>query len=497
MKNKNLVCVLATSIIIWGVRWSCYSQQPWSTMIPGVGTFSSPRVTDLNQDGIDDVVIGAGREEFQVCDSAVIAINGSNGQMIWHASAQDQIFGSAIFQDINQDGIKDVFIGGRSAELMAINGRNGKVLWRFLDANQLLPNGETRWFNFYNGQWVPDQDGDGHQDLLLANGGDVMKEPYDTNRPPGYLVVVSAQTGQLLARAAMPDGHETYLSPTLLPGPNPQNPRIVFGTGGETVGGALYVTDLRSVIKEDLSQAILLDQSNDKGYIGPPAVVDLNQDGQLDIVANAVNGRLLAFDGQHYKQLWEVPIPSTESYSSVALGHFNEDTTPDVFVSYGTGVWPKLDWSVQMMVNGATGTIEYMDSLGFYQNTTPVVADFNGDGIDEVLMSLNIQEVDELYRKYFYTTLIVIEFKSGETVQIAHKLKGNNLSSTPWIGDLDQDGYLDFLYCHGTNLRHTYTFDGMQLHRYTTEIPVYKPIIWGAYQGSQYDGVYKSQRFKP
>ena len=85
--------------------------------------------------------------------------------------------------------------------------------------------------------------------------------------------------------------------------PNDQNPRIVFGTGGETVGGALYVTDLKSVIKEDLSQAILLDQSNDKGYIGPPAVVDLNHDGQLDIVANAVNGRLLAFDGQHYQTI--------------------------------------------------------------------------------------------------------------------------------------------------------------------------------------------------
>ena len=130
------------------------------------------------------------------------------------------------------------------------------------------------------------------------------------------------------------------------------------------------------------------------------------------------------------KQLWEVPIPSTESYSSVALGYFNADKTPDVFVSYGTGVWPKLDWSVQMMVNGATGTVEYMDSLGFYQNTTPVVADINGDGMDEILMSLNIQEVDELYRKYFYTTLIIIEFKSNETVQVAHKLEGNNLSST-------------------------------------------------------------------
>lgn len=32
--------------------------QSWSTPLPGMGTFSSPRVTDLNGDGIGDVVVG-------------------------------------------------------------------------------------------------------------------------------------------------------------------------------------------------------------------------------------------------------------------------------------------------------------------------------------------------------------------------------------------------------------------------------------------------------
>ncbi len=486
-----------TCILIIG--FGCFmevvtAQQPWSIPINGVGTFSSPRVTDLNMDGTDDIILGAGREEFLACDSAVMAINGKNGKMLWHVSATDQIFGSAIFQDINGDGIKDVFIGGRSAELMAIDGSKGKVLWRFLKSNKLKANGESRWFNFYNGQWIPDQDNDGFEDLLVSNGGDVMKEPYDTNRPPGYLVVISAKTGKLLARAEMPDGQETYLSPALLPGENPLNPGIVFGTGGETVGGGLYVTDLKAVMNEGLHGAVLLDKSEQKGYIGPPAIVDLNQDEHPDIVTNSVNGRLLAFDGRTYQRIWEVEMPNTESYSSVALGYFNNDDTPDVFVSYGTGVWPELDWSVQMMVNGATGTIEYRDSLGYYQNTTAVVADFNGDGRDEVLMSLNMQEMDEYYRKFFYTTMIVIEFKSGETVQISQKLNGSNLSSTPWIGDLDNNGYLDFLYCHGTNLRHTYTFDGIQIHRFVTQIPIYNPIVWGAYQGSYYDGVFRSEK---
>jgi len=38
-----------------------FAQQSWTKELQGIGTFSSPRVTDLNQDGIKDIVLGAGR----------------------------------------------------------------------------------------------------------------------------------------------------------------------------------------------------------------------------------------------------------------------------------------------------------------------------------------------------------------------------------------------------------------------------------------------------
>ena len=58
------------------------AQKSWSVSYRGMGTFSSPRVTDLTGDGIGDVIFGAGREEFQACDSAVIAVDGQNGKML-------------------------------------------------------------------------------------------------------------------------------------------------------------------------------------------------------------------------------------------------------------------------------------------------------------------------------------------------------------------------------------------------------------------------------
>src|SRR5688500_3553740 len=71
----------------------------WDKLIGQIGTFSSPRAIDLTGDNILDIVLGAGKVEFQYTDSAVIALNGADGSLLWTAAARDQIFGSASFMD--------------------------------------------------------------------------------------------------------------------------------------------------------------------------------------------------------------------------------------------------------------------------------------------------------------------------------------------------------------------------------------------------------------
>ncbi len=462
--------------------------QAWEIELPGIGTFSSPRCIDLSGDGVLDVVMGAGREEFIKCDSAVIALDGKSGEMLWHVPAIDQIFGSAIFQEISGDGIPDVFIGGRSAELFAIDGKTGNVIWNFCKANNIKKRAKQGWFNFYNPQFIRDQDGDQVRDLLVSNGGDVMAEPFDTNRPAGHLVVISSKTGRLIQRAAMPDGKEIYMSIAVIP--DGADPKIVFGTGGETVGGNLWLGKLSDVLTGDLTNSLRLDSCASKGYIGPPVLVDIKEDGHLDVITNSVDGRMLAFDGQTWEPLWQIHIPHTESYSSLAVGQFGKDSVPDFFVSYGKGVWPSLGSGIQKLVSGKTGAVLFTDSLGFYQNTTALAYDLSGDGRDEIIMSLNFHELNEIYQKFFYTMLVSINFATGAIERLSEVYQGSNLSSTPWAGDLDQDGYLDIIYFHGTNLRHTYTFDGMKVHRLSTQIPVRRKVKWGAYQGSGYDGIF-------
>ena len=90
------------------------SQGSWSKQLHGIGTYSSPRISDLNNDGIGDIILGAGRVEFESCDTAIFALNGLNGDLLWNVTAYDQVFGSAALKDLNNDGIEDVVINGRS-----------------------------------------------------------------------------------------------------------------------------------------------------------------------------------------------------------------------------------------------------------------------------------------------------------------------------------------------------------------------------------------------
>lgn len=461
-------------------------QNTWEKKLPGVGTFSSPRVADLNDDGVGDIILGAGRVEFQSCDSAVIALDGKTGDLLWNVSAKDQIFGSASLLDITNDGIVDVFISGRSAELIAINGKTGNVIWRFKAPNSSI----NTWFNFYNSQFIPDQNNDGVQDILVSNGGDVLAEPYDPNRPAGQLVIFDSTNGEIISRAIMPDGKETYMSVAVLPGQTSDFKNVIYGTGGETLGGNLFLTSIAEIMAGDLSKSIKLDSSKTKGFIAPAAWVDLNNDGIHDIVANAVDGRLIAIDGKTHQSIWTAFMKDTEAYSSLAIGRFNSDSIPDLFVSYAQGVWPKLNYTKQYLVDGKTGNIQFMDSLGFYQTSTPVVAELTGDNLDEVLLSVNYQSFDSLQLKYLHNMLVVIDFKTMEVIELDLKNDGYNISSTPWIGDLDENGYLDLVYCHSTNAKQSFTYDGMQVNRIDSQVSIKRKIKWGAYMGSAYNGVY-------
>lgn len=459
----------------------------WDQLIRNTGTFSSPRATDLNRDGIKDIVFGAGKVEFQPSDSGVIALNGADGSILWMVGARDQIFGSPGFMDITNDGIPEVFIGGRSAELMAIDGENGNILWEYFPQGDSVDFTEFRVYNFYNPQFVRDADDDGVLDLLIANGGYVKAGPYDLNRPPGKLMIISSVKGKLIAEGYMPDEKETYMS-SLVMDPGSSNPGIIFGSGGERISGHLYITTLKEVLDGDLSGARILATGKHKGFVAPPVIADITQDGVNDIIVGAVEGRIMALDGVSYQIIWRLEFPGTEIYSSLGVGFFDSDEIPDFFVNLGIGTFPNLMQSMQLSISGATGEILRQDSLGAFHYGSPSVYDLDEDGFDEVIYHLN-----DVTASLVKNELKVFDINNDSIYSLSGPWNGANLGSTPLLIDLDSDHLLDVITIHENNPVDFFSVEfktGIEIHRIKLKVPVHRPIRWGSYMGSSYNGIF-------
>jgi outer membrane protein assembly factor BamB len=103
----------------------------WSKNFPVSESQSSPRTADLNKDGIFDIVIEAGKNEFQKSDMGIFALDGKSGVLLSKQESVDQVYGSATLYDVTGDQVKDVFVEGRSPQLKAIDRRSGALLWEF------------------------------------------------------------------------------------------------------------------------------------------------------------------------------------------------------------------------------------------------------------------------------------------------------------------------------------------------------------------------------
>ncbi len=470
---------------------SCRQDKSWYQDFPVIGSYSSPRLSDLNGDGTLDIVIGAGKNEFVPLEYGVLAINGENGELLWTFAATDQVVGSATFLDVTRDGIADVFIGGRNAQLFGIDGATGQEIWSFNVVEGPTPAHTYMRFNFYNTQTVDDQDGDGIRDLLVSNGGNVQAAPYSmNNRFPGTLAILSSKSGKILNVAQMPDSLETYMSVVLHDFHGRGQEEIIFGTGGETIGGDLYRVPLQSLRQNDLSDAIRLLKGEGHGFIAPVSLSDLNRDGVSDIIANWHGGTVYAIDGSTNHILWQLDHPNTEYNSSPTIGYFTDDAVPDIYCYATKGQWPFSQGATHFLIDGRDGSVILEKALGCSGTSSGVAFDYDSDNIDEVLISINEYDCQRKRNHKVSLTLNILDFNDGALIPLDQPIKAKNIASTPWVGDLDGDQQWDIVYSLLTNTLLFYEVGGMRIQRRSLKKKYQRMPSWGAYMGSHYDGIF-------
>jgi len=475
--KQLILCVL----LVCGAG-ALQSQTVWTGYADSTANLSSPRAADLNNDGVLDIVFGAGRDGFSN-PNGVVAIDGATGATLWTYTTRDEVFGSAIFMDITADGIPDVFIVGREAQFLALNGADGSLIWDF------WPHGTdptvSGYYNFYNPQFIHDVDSDGTPDILVSNGGDHAAPVWQTTRPPGHLMVLSGQTGQELVMIVVPDSAEIYCSPVVADLKNDGNPWVLFGTGGETLPGHFYAALLSDVLAGTLANAVILANHATKGFVAPASICE-TPTGEKLIYIQGYAGDIIAIRGSDFTRVWDFVIPGTESSSSITIGNFTGDLTPDVFAVLYKGSISAFTDFYQVMIDGRTGNVMFKDSIGTIHFASANAFDYNNDGRDEAFITVSTMDAG-----YFRNRNYLIDFQNDQITQIGTEVPGVNLASTPLIADLDNDGLMDLVFLTKRDSINPSNYRGVYVTRENLSQPIPNSgIAWGSYMGTQADGHY-------
>ncbi len=404
---------------------------------------SETALGDVDGDGINDIVVGG-------FDGVVSAYRG-NGAKLWSYDTGDAaIDGKAAIGDINQDGRNEVVVGigstftpNAAGAIVALSS-SGKLLWRYASRD-------------FDGNGVPDgvYASPALADVDANDGGklEVIYGGYD-----GYIRVLN-HDGTLLWELFTRD--TIWSSPAIGDIDRDGKPEIAIGGDSHLESYFNTIDGGRLLILDAESGTVLpgYPVSVDEVIWSSPVLVDLTNDGWLDIVVgtgncwavpacavpygntHAVSKMLYAWDhaGRNVPG-WPISLPEY-TMASPSAADLDGDGSPEivantadghVLVLRSTGV-PLPGWPRLVTTPSGPGAVVHYGT-----NASPVLADLTGDGRAEVIIPSNWEVVvfdiegNQLTRDWFPSTKWDLSTEY-------------TIAKTPAVGDVDGDGYTELV----------------------------------------------------
>ena len=107
----------------------------------------------------------------------------------------------------------------------------------------------------------------------------------------GRLIIFDGQNGTIYKWMQTPDRRESYYPPQILTSSSGEK-QILFGTGGNTRPGSLYVISFKDLLERKLQNAKQIYKDENKGMLTPAAIVDINGD---NVCTHHMFSRILYF----------------------------------------------------------------------------------------------------------------------------------------------------------------------------------------------------------
>jgi len=316
----------ASGIWVYTYKVSSSSWEKNSTGLPTTGYFAGMDLGDVDGDGDNDIVIGGESWAGSSIKGCRVYVNNgtSGGKIDWdEVTGPDTslYYDQCVFADINDDGDLDIVAGTRSNGIKCWtgNGGSGGTFSWTAKATNLPTSGE------YTGIAVADMNKDGDLDIVATD--------YSSSSPAARLYTGNGAGTWTSRQSSMPSDTSQSYGVAVGDVDKDGDMDIVYsrnsglrcylgnsgGTGGTSFTWTAASTNLAT-----------------SGRHAQLNLADLDKDGDLDIVVAVVDGGVVAYQGNGGSgsgQSWtkvSKGLPTSGRYYGSAIGDFNKDGVKDI-----------------------------------------------------------------------------------------------------------------------------------------------------------------------